>query len=168
MSSKTQKKNIIHIDGESLTIEQVYQVATASPRDIQVELTSQSREKIVASRKFVDDIVAKGEPVYGINTGFGALSSKFIPTEDLSTLQYNLIRSHCAGVGAPFDRQVVRAIMLLRANCLASGFSGVSPACIDLLIDFLNHDIIPIVPEKGSVGASGDLAPLSHIALCLI
>src|SRR5690606_23533834 len=104
-----------------------------------------------------------GKPVYGINTGFGALSDKHIQLQDLEKLQYNLIRSHCTGVGAPFSRAITRAIMLLRANCLASGFSGVSIEAIELLLDFINHDITPVVPEKGSVGASGDLAPLSHI-----
>lgn len=155
------------IDGKNLTIEEIYKIATAKG-DCAVELTEKAQENILASRKFVDDIVKAGKPVYGINTGFGALSSKFIKTEELETLQYNLIRSHCTGVGHPFSREITRAIMLLRANCLASGFSGVSLSCIELLLDFLNHDITPVVPEKGSVGASGDLAPLSHIALCLI
>lgn len=158
----------IKIDGNSLTIEQIHLVANARPGQINVELTAESESKIIKAREYVDNIVKKGEPVYGINTGFGALSNKFIETKDLETLQYNLIRSHCTGVGRPFSREITRAIMLLRANCLASGFSGVSKPCIDMLIAFLNEDITPVVPEKGSVGASGDLAPLSHIALCLI
>jgi histidine ammonia-lyase len=114
------------------------------------------------------NIVKKGKPVYGIKTGFGALASKQIAVEDLEQLQYNLIRSHCTGVGRPFNRQVTRAIMLSRANCLIQGFSGVTPETIALLLDFINHDINPVIPEKGSVGASGDLAPLSHVALALI
>ena len=162
------KPQVIQIDGNHLTIEQIYTIANAKPGDILVELTDESKDKILASRRFVDDIVKAGKPVYGINTGFGALSSKFIETKELETLQYNLIRSHCTGVGEAFSRQITRAIMLLRANCLASGFSGVSIQCIELLLEFLNKDITPVVPEKGSVGASGDLAPLSHIALCLI
>lgn len=156
------------LDGTNLTIDMIYEIANARPGEAFVKLTEKSIEKVLKSRKFVDEIVEKGEPVYGINTGFGALSSKHIDKKDLSQLQYNLIRSHCTGVGAAFPRLTTRAIMLLRANCLASGFSGVSPECIDLLFDFLNYDITPIVPEKGSVGASGDLAPLSHIALALI
>lgn len=124
--------------------------------------------KMKASRAFVFEIVKKGEPVYGINTGFGALSSMHIAEKDLAQLQLNLIRSHCTGVGKAFSREVTRAIMLLRANCLTSGFSGVEPYTVELLLDFLNNDITPLVPEKGSVGASGDLAPLSHIALALI
>ncbi len=159
---------IIEIDGNSLTIDQIHLVANSKQGQVKVVLTEESSAKIIKARDYVDNIVKKGEPVYGINTGFGALSNKFIETKDLETLQYNLIRSHCTGVGRPFSRAVTRAIMLLRANCLASGFSGVSKPCIDMLLDFINEDITPVVPEKGSVGASGDLAPLSHIALCLI
>ncbi len=162
------KAKVYKIDGTNLTIEMIYEIANGKPGQIKVELTEESKKKILASRKYVDDIVDKGKPVYGINTGFGALSSVHIEKKDLSQLQYNLIRSHCTGVGNPFPRLTTRAIMLLRANCLASGFSGVSPSCIELLLDFINYDINPIVPEKGSVGASGDLAPLSHIALALI
>lgn len=156
------------LDGKSLTIEEIYEISVAKKGEIEVLISDNSRKEILRSRAYVDAVVAKGEPVYGINTGFGALSSKHIAKEDLSRLQYNLIRSHCTGVGQPFSRLVTRAIMLLRANCLASGFSGVSISAIELLLDFLNEDITPIVPEKGSVGASGDLAPLSHIALALI
>lgn len=177
----------IVIDGKSLTVEQVYQVAYSSncsnnfsakksksgpigPKilNVQVITSKESKKKMQASRKFVFDIVNKGAPVYGINTGFGALSSKHIDKKDLSALQNNLIRSHCTGVGRPFSKEITRAIMLLRANCLAKGNSGVNPELVELLLSFLNHEITPIVPEKGSVGASGDLAPLSHIALALI
>ena len=156
------------IDGKSLDIDSLYEVAIAQKGKLEVSISDSSKKEILRSRKYVDDIVQKAKPVYGINTGFGALSNKFIQQEDLATLQYNLIRSHCTGVGQPFPKITTRAIMLLRANCLASGFSGVSIECIELLLDFLNHHITPVVPEKGSVGASGDLAPLSHIALCLI
>ena len=156
------------LDGTNLSIETIYEISVAKAHEVKIELTTESKKKVLASRAYVDEIVKKGEPVYGINTGFGALSSKFIESKDLSQLQYNLIRSHCTGVGSPFPRITTRAIMLLRANCLASGFSGVSIECIELLFAFLEHDILPVVPEKGSVGASGDLAPLSHIALALI
>ncbi len=156
------------LDGKSLTIEQIYEISNAKIGSIFVELSEDAVKLMKSSRQYVDDIVSKGEPVYGINTGFGALSSKHIPKEDLSTLQYNLIRSHCTGVGAPFPKLTTRAIMVLRANCLASGFSGVSLECVQLLLDFINYGVTPVVPEKGSVGASGDLAPLSHIALALI
>lgn len=163
-----EKAKIYKLDGTNLDIEKIYEVADAKIGDIKVELTPKATERVLKSRAFVDDIVKKGEPVYGINTGFGALSNKFIEKDDLSELQYNLIRSHCTGVGNNFSILTTRAIMLLRANCLASGYSGVSLECIELLFDFINYGITPIVPEKGSVGASGDLAPLSHIALALI
>jgi len=156
------------INGSDLTVEKIYEISNGQLEEIKVELDQDARKKMQASREYVDAIVEAGNPVYGINTGFGALSSKHIDKKDLSKLQYNLIRSHCTGVGAPFPRLTTRAIMLLRANCLASGFSGVSLECVELLFDFINYDINPIVPEKGSVGASGDLAPLSHIALALI
>lgn len=158
----------ISLNGQSLTIDQVHQVAHAKNGSVKLSIDSKAMEKMKASRAFVFDIVKKGKPVYGINTGFGALSSMHIAEKDLAQLQVNLIRSHCTGVGKPFSREVTRAIMLLRANCLTSGFSGVEPSTVELLLDFLNNDITPVVPEKGSVGASGDLAPLSHIALALI
>lgn len=153
------------IDGRSLTIDDLYQVAYQNRK---VELCLKAKEKMLKARKLVDEIVKKEQPVYGINTGFGALAGNFISTENLTTLQYNLIRSHCTGVGEPFTIPITKAVMLLRANCLSSGFSGVSIEAVELLLSFLNHDITPIVPSKGSVGASGDLAPLSHIALALI
>ena len=156
------------INGHGLNIDEIYNIAYAKKGKLKLKLAETAVESIKKSRQYVFDIVDKGEAVYGINTGFGALSDKHIAKEDLSQLQVNLIRSHCTGVGRPFDREITRAIMLLRANCLASGFSGVQLEAIELLLKFLEEDVIPIVPEKGSVGASGDLAPLSHIALALI
>ena len=158
----------VSLNGQNLTIDQVHQIAHDKSREVIVSIDPKAMEKMKASRAFVFDVVKKGKPVYGINTGFGALSSKHIEEKDLAQLQLNLIRSHCTGVGNPFSKEVTRAIMLLRANCLISGFSGVEPTTVELLLDFLNHHITPVVPEKGSVGASGDLAPLSHIALALI
>jgi histidine ammonia-lyase len=156
------------LNGQSLTIDNVYQVANSKKDSLKILIDSEAMKRMMASRAFVFDVVKKGKPVYGINTGFGALSSKHIEEKDLAQLQLNLIRSHCTGVGKPFSKEITRAIMLLRANCLISGFSGVEPSTVLLLLDFLNHHITPVVPEKGSVGASGDLAPLSHIALALI
>ena len=156
------------LNGQNLTIEQVYQVAHAKKGTLVLSIDPKAMQKMQASRAFVFEVVKKGKPVYGINTGFGALSSKHIEEKDLAQLQLNLIRSHCTGVGRPFSKDVTRAIMLLRANCLISGFSGVEPSTVQLLLSFLNEHITPVVPEKGSVGASGDLAPLSHIALALI
>lgn len=159
--------NII-LNGSDLTINKVHQIAHAKPGEIDLSIHPDSLKKMQASRAFVFSIVKAGKPVYGINTGFGALSSKHIAEKDLAQLQVNLIRSHCTGVGKPFSKEITRAIMLLRANCLISGFSGVEPYAVELLLEFLNKHITPVVPEKGSVGASGDLAPLSHIALALI
>lgn len=155
----------IIIDGKNLTFEQI---AHVSRKNTPIKLSDNSLKEMKLSRDYVFSIVKKGLPVYGINTGFGALADKHIKESDLEKLQVNLIRSHCTGVGKPFSKEVTRAIMLLRANCLASGYSGINPQAVQLLVDFLNHDIIPIVPQKGSVGASGDLAPLAHIALALI
>lgn len=156
------------LTGKNLTLSDLAFIAKASPGAVQLKIESAAWDKMKKSRQVILDIVKKGKPVYGINTGFGALASKQIAVEDLEQLQYNLIRSHCTGVGRPFSREVTRAIMLSRANCLIQGFSGVTPETISLLLDFINHDINPVIPEKGSVGASGDLAPLSHIALALI
>jgi histidine ammonia-lyase len=159
-------KNVLN--GSDLSIDLVHQVAHAKKGSLELSIHPDSLKKMQASRAFVFEIVKKGKPVYGINTGFGALSSKHIEEKDLAQLQVNLIRSHCTGVGRPFSKEITRAIMLLRANCLISGFSGVEPYAVELLLEFLNQHITPVVPEKGSVGASGDLAPLSHIALALI
>jgi histidine ammonia-lyase len=159
---------VFELTGTNITIEDVAFIAKAKPGQVKLSIHPDSLVKMRKSREVVMNIVKKGKPVYGINTGFGALASKQIATEDLEILQYNLIRSHCTGVGPSFNREVTRAIMLSRANCLIQGFSGCTPETIMLLLDFINFGINPVIPEKGSVGASGDLAPLSHIALALI
>lgn len=168
MTIDLQSAETIKLTGNDLTIDSVYKVAKSPTGEIKLVIDDTSFEKMKSSRQYVMNIVAKGDPVYGINTGFGALSSCHIKESDLAQLQLNLIRSHCTAVGNPFSRDIVRATMLLRANCLISGFSGINPDIVQLLLDFINFGITPIVPEKGSVGASGDLAPLSHIALALI
>jgi len=161
------KKRLV-LDGKSLTSKEVFDVAHASKDEYEIILSDDSVKKILHSNEYVIKKSKSKEAIYGINTGFGALSSMKIEEDNLGQLQLNLIRSHCTGVGTPFDRETTRAIMLLRANCLAGGYSGVSISAIELLLKFLMEDINPIVPRKGSVGASGDLAPLAHIALCLI
>ncbi len=168
MSIDLSKAPIVEIDGCDLTVEKLHHVATSKIGAIRIALSKKSLKKMQKARDFVFEIVKKGDAVYGINTGFGALATKRINDEDLGQLQLNLIRSHCTGVGRIFSRNLTRAIMILRANCLASGFSGINPEIVELLLDFLNYGITPVVPQKGSVGASGDLAPLSHIALALI
>lgn len=161
-------KKVLVLDGNSLTSKQVFEVAHAAKGEYEIKLSDASVDKIIKSNDYVVLKSKSKEAIYGINTGFGALSSMKIEEENLEQLQLNLIRSHCTGVGPNFDRETTRAIMLLRANCLAGGHSGVSISAIQLLLKFLMEDIIPLVPKKGSVGASGDLAPLAHIALCLI
>lgn len=156
------------LDGSSLTSLDVYKVAHSKKGEYTLKLSEDSIKKVLKSNEFVIGKSKSSEAIYGINTGFGALSSMKIEEKDLEQLQLNLIRSHCTGVGPNFDRETTRAIMILRANCLAGGYSGVSISAINLLLDFINEDIAPLVPKKGSVGASGDLAPLAHVALCLI
>jgi histidine ammonia-lyase len=136
--------------------------------DARVEIDPATVEAMATSRAIVDNIEASGRPVYGVSTGFGALASTSIAPERRAELQHALIRSHAAGIGAPMPREVVRAMMLLRLRSLALGRSGVRPLLAQGLADLLNHDITPWVPEHGSLGASGDLAPLAHCALVLL
>ncbi|HXH31992.1 MAG TPA: histidine ammonia-lyase [Bacteriovoracaceae bacterium] len=159
---------IFELTGTNLSIDDMAFISKAKPGQVQLKIHPTYWDRMKKSRQLILDIVKKGKPVYGINTGFGALASKQIADADLEKLQYNLIRSHCTGVGDPFSRELTRAIMLARANCLIQGFSGVTPEIIALLLEFINHGIHPVIPQKGSVGASGDLAPLSHVALSLI
>jgi histidine ammonia-lyase len=132
-----------------------------------VRLTAEARTAIVRARTTVEELVAGDTPVYGLSTGFGALAVRHIPVDRRAALQRSLIRSHAAGVGPPVEDEVVRAMMLLRARTLAQGLSGVRPEVVDLLVALLNRGITPIVPEHGSLGCSGDLAPLAHVALAL-
>jgi histidine ammonia-lyase len=162
------EKTTIELNGSDLTIHQVYELSHSLDNKFHLKISESALVKMNKSRQYIHDIVESNEPVYGINTGFGALSSEFIKKEDLNQLQLNLIRSHCTGVGEPFSNEIAKAIMILRANCLITGFSGVNPEIVQLLLDFVNNDIFPVIPKKGSVGASGDLAPLSHVALALI
>ena len=157
---------MLKIDGENLTIAQVYEVATDS--SIKVEISPEAGKKIDESRKFIERILDDGNPHYGINTGFGDFAGVRISREDLRDLQVNLVRSHSAGVGEPLPVYIVRAMMILRANALCRGNSGVRTEVIEALLGMLNAGVHPVVPSKGSVGASGDLAPLAHIALSLI
>ena len=152
------------LDGDSLGLADVEQVADGGG----VRISDAARERMARSRAVVDAAVDEGRVVYGVTTGFGRLSDVAIARDQLAALQVNLLRSHAAGVGRPLTRREVRAVTLLRANVLSKGFSGVSPPVVDLLAELLNRGVHPVVPEQGSVGASGDLAPLSHLALVLI
>ena len=158
----------IRLNGENLTIEQVVAVAYGRPGAPQVELAPEAIEKVRRCQEMVAALVAKGEVAYGITTGFGAFKDHLISPEQVEQLQHNIIMSHAVGVGPLFDRSVVRAAMLIRANTLAKGFSGIRVETLALLLEMLNAGVHPIVPSQGSLGASGDLAPLAHIALVLI
>ena len=153
------------LDGGSLTIESVLDVAD---RRAAVELAPGARKRMMVTNGVVSDIVEKGDAVYGISTGFGKLSEIAIPRDRLAELQVNLVRSHAAGVGPLLPEREVRAMKLLRANVLAKGYSGARPELVDLLAGMLNAGLCPPIPEQGSVGASGDLAPLAALGLALI
>ena len=155
----------VFLDGQSLTLQQIEAVSSAAAR---VEIAPEARARMAASRITIQEILDAGQTVYGVNTGFGKLSDVGIPHESLAQLQTNLVRSHSAGVGNPLSEAESRAMLLLRANVLAKGFSGNRPELVDLLVAMLNAGVHPVIPEKGSVGASGDLAPLAHLALVVI
>jgi histidine ammonia-lyase len=156
---------MVHLDGERLTLEQLEAVARHGEA---VALDPAARPKVAAARDVIERALAAEQKIYGVSTGFGPLSDVFISGADRDALQVNLLRSHALGTGAPIGEPETRATILLRANVLAKGHSGVRPELIDLLCELLNRRVHPIIPERGSVGASGDLAPLAHLALVLI
>lgn len=153
------------LTGEDLTIEEVVKVAREYA---EVEIDEKTMEKVIASRKVVDDIVEEEKVVYGVNTGFGSLSKVSISKEDTAQLQENLIRTHAVGYGEPLYEDEVRATMLIRINSLIKGVSAIRPETIKTLLEMLNKNLIPYIPEKGSLGASGDLAPLAHMVLPIL
>ena len=155
----------IVLDGEHLELEQIATVARGGAR---VTLGESARAALARAHAVVERILASDQQVYGVNTGFGLLKDIRVPRDRLDVLQLNLIRSHCAGVGEPLPAEATRALMLLRAHVLARGHSGVRPLVVETLLACLNADLLPVVPEQGSIGASGDLAPLSHLALALL
>lgn len=155
----------IIITGHSLTLEEVVAVCR---HDVKVSLAFEARQHITESRRVVDMLVDEAQTVYGITTGFGKFSDVTITQEECRLLQRNLIITHAVGAGDPFPRDVARGIMLLRVNNLAKGFSGVRLELVETLIAMLNHGVTPVIPQKGSLGASGDLAPLSHMVLPIL
>jgi len=156
---------MLELDGQSLTLEHVAAVARGAER---VVLSDGARARMEASRGAIERIVKAERVVYGVNTGFGKLSDYSIPAEELRELQLNLVRSHACGVGSPLSEAETRAMILLRANVLALGYSGARPIVAETLVLMLEREVTPMIPEKGSVGASGDLAPLAHLALVCI
>ncbi len=156
---------VLSLDGRSLSLADLVSVARHG-RLVQVD--PRASAAISSSRAAVDRAVAANRPVYGVTTGFGGLSHQTIPSAKSRELQVSLVRSHASGTGAPLPPDLVRALILLRANSLARGNSGVRPEVVERLVDLLNHGLVPWVPEQGSVGASGDLAPLAHLALAML
>ncbi|UQZ88326.1 histidine ammonia-lyase [Deltaproteobacteria bacterium Smac51] len=156
---------MICIDGRSLTLEDVIQVARFGKK---VTISEEAKERVRKSREYIDKLVMEERVVYGITTGFGKFSDVHISREETEVLQKNLIMSHSCGTGPLFPEETVRAIMLLRANALSKGYSGIRLETIQSLVDLINHGIHPAIPEKGSLGASGDLAPLAHMTLPLL
>lgn len=163
LESKSMKPLLL--SGQALSLAEIEGVACSGGA---VELSADALERVKASRTLIEQILAEGETVYGVNTGFGRLSDVRVPNDQLATLQINLVRSHSGGVGAPLSIAESRAMLLLRANVLAKGASGCRAAVPELLVAMLNGGVSPVIPEKGSVGASGDLAPLAHLALVVI
>jgi len=155
----------VELNGQALTLEQIAAVAIGGEH---VTISPAPGPRITASRKLIEQIIARDAVVYGVNTGFGKLSDVRVPQDELHQLQLNLVRSHACGIGAPLSEPEVRAMMLLRANVLTLGFSGIRLEVIELLCEMLNRRVHAVVPEKGSVGASGDLAPLAHLALSVV
>lgn len=156
------------LDGELLTIEQVMMVAYGQPGEPHISLSETAQARVTRSAAAVQELLDRGEIAYGITTGFGAFKNRLISRDDVEQLQRNILISHAVGVGDPYDIPTTRAIMLIRANTLARGYSGIRLGTLQRLIDMLNLGIHPIIPEKGSLGASGDLAPLAHMALPVI
>ncbi len=154
----------VTLDGDSLTLEQVEAIADGA----RCRLAASTRTRVRASREAVEASISDGQQVYGVNTGFGKLARVHIADDKIEDLQLNLIRSHCAGVGNPLPERTVRAILALRANCLVRGHSGLRFEVIRRLCEMLDAGIHPVIPAQGSVGASGDLAPLAHLALTLV
>src|SRR3712207_6573843 len=154
---------MLELDGQSLTLEEVARVARGEGS---ASLAAAARGRMESARAAVERIVAESRVVYGVNTGFGKLSDVTVPNAGLRELQINLVRSHACGLGAPLSIEETRAMMLLRANVLAKGFSGARGVVAETLLLMLERGVHPVVPELGSVGASGDLAPLAHLALC--
>lgn len=158
------------LDGDSLTLDQVESFLDGEARRaaVSVEISPRARSRVQRCRDAIESILARGETVYGVNTGFGRLADVRIQPSDIRALQANLIRSHAAGVGDPLPPDIVRLALLLRANTLAKGFSGVRVETLDAVVAAINKGLVPYVPQRGSVGASGDLAPLAHVALALM
>jgi len=161
----TQTRPTVALDGRTLSLEAISAIAEGGA---EVRVTEEARKRVRAARRVVDEKFGNGDAIYGVTTGFGRLANVTVAPEDAAVLQLNLVRSHAAGTGEPLEEKFVRAAGVLRVSSLSAGHSGIKESTLDLLIDLLNHGITPVVPRQGSVGASGDLAPLAHMTLTLI
>ncbi|WP_153722916.1 histidine ammonia-lyase [Sporosarcina cascadiensis] len=159
------EKKVIQLDGESLDRQQIERIVY---ENVLVGISEHAVKRVLESRERIEKQLRDGKVIYGVNTGFGKLSDIQIEEEDIAKLQLNLLRADAVGVGDPLPKPVVRAMMILRANALAKGFSGIKEDTLQLLVQMINKGVHPVVPCKGSVGASGDLAPLAHVAIVLI
>lgn len=157
--------NYVEIDGNHLDLESFISVTRGRK---ELRLSEEAREKVQKARDFVEDLIRDNKVVYGLTTGFGKFSDVLIPEKETMSLQRNLIVSHACGVGRPLDEDLVRGVMLLRVNALAKGHSGIRLSTIETLVEMLNKGVHPVIPEKGSLGASGDLAPLAHMVLTMM
>ena len=160
-------KQTFEIDGHSLKIRDVIKIAESKPGEYTLKLSPKAIEQIKKSRETLESQIKLGKTIYGVNTGFGALLDRRIERDEVRLLQRNLILSHSVQVGDPTPIEIAKASMLIRANSLARGYSGVRPVIIETLIEMLNRGVIPVIPSRGSVGASGDLAPLSHVGIVM-
>lgn len=158
----------VTLDGKGLSIGDVVRIAHAPTGSVRVTLDGEARARVARTAQAVADLLARGEIAYGVTTGFGAFKDRVIERSDVERLQRNIVVSHATGMGEPFDEPTARAIMLIRAATLAQGHSGIRPETLELLIGMLEAGIVPVIPRKGSLGASGDLAPLAHMALVMI
>ena len=156
---------MFQLNGQNLTIEQLSNILYSGEK---VEIAEQAKARVIKSREAVERIVQQDKTVYGINTGFGKFSDVKIAEHEVSKLQVNLIRSHACGFGEPFPEMVSKAMMVLRLNALLKGLSGIRLEVLERLLWMMNEDVIPVIPQQGSLGASGDLAPLSHLVLAVI
>jgi len=159
---------LVLLDGKFLTVETLASIAQSAPGGLEVRLSPSVFDKLNKARHLVQEAVSGQKVIYGVTTGFGALSTVVLSKEQAKDLQRNILLSHSAGVGAHFDQETTRAIMALRAHGLAKGYSGVRPETLQLLVEMINKGVYPVIPQRGSVGASGDLAPLAHMGLVLI
>jgi histidine ammonia-lyase len=157
--------SLVTIDGQSLDLGQVIQIAREK---IKVRISAKAVDRMRKSRECIEKLIDSGKIIYGVNTGFGKLADVHIPPDEIEELQLNLVLSHSCGIGLPIPSEIVRTAMALKANSLCAGYSGSRPEITELLISLLNKNIVPVIPQKGSVGASGDLAPLAHMTLVML